>query len=295
MIKPRFKLPVILFGVLVVLAAATPAWSLGMEDFGNKPIRGGNYESWPNVLPVINDTHRVYHRWVNGNETFFFRGDTDAVNESLENFVKIQCDIKEVVLRPGPTETSDLMQTKTVEFDWKLQLIGGIAAGMQREDMGEKIWVTHPVMTIYIGRDISLDRLVIPHGVQVTQIAELQARYAEALGSSSKTVRGWACGNIAQLDPYNSAAMYRIAKMVTSEDKWVALNAAGALQGFGAKAKPALKQLRDAANSDDERLSKRAKETIALIEQAKPDEEAEANHIASIKAIAVFCAARSEN
>lgn len=280
----------------LVLASllAGPAWSMGTEELGNKPLSGANYKAWPGVIDVINDSHRVYQRWVNGNEMFFFQGDTEALNQALENLAKVKTDKVEVVLRVGPGQTTNFSGNKKIDFGWRLHLIGGIAAAMRREDQGELIWARHPVLSIYVGEKISLDTLKIPAKITVSHIGQLQQRYAKAMNESeSKMVRGWACGEIAALDPFNSAAMYRIAKMLTDEDPWVRLNAASAIARYGAKAKPALKALRAAAEGDDEKLSKQAKASIEKIKAAKPDAEAEARHVDVVKAITRFCDQRA--
>ena len=45
-----------------LMLLSSQGWSMGMERFGNEPFSDvANYVSWPNVMPVINDTHRVYH------------------------------------------------------------------------------------------------------------------------------------------------------------------------------------------------------------------------------------------
>lgn len=71
----------------VVLAAATAggALALGEEDFGNKPLNAANFTDWPEIMPVVNHTSRVYHVWVNGNEYMYSAGDVAALNDTLQN------------------------------------------------------------------------------------------------------------------------------------------------------------------------------------------------------------------
>ena len=264
------------------------ASALGQEEFGNKPKRDANYQTWPGILGVINDKHRVYRWWVNGNEKFYFVGDTAALNDALTQFSETEFPQLEVVLRPAPGKASTFSGEKTVDFNWELHLVGGIAAGMRRQHLGEKIWVAHPVLTVYVGGNIELSKLKIPANVTVSQIADLQKRYAEALGSESKTVRGWVCGSIASLDPYNSAAMYRVAKMLIDEDPWVRGNAVSALKSYGAEAKPAIKHLQSASDSGDERMKQRIAAAISEIESATLDEKAKSAHVAMVKEIAMF-------
>ena len=58
-----------LLASLVLIACCGPARALGTEDFGNAPLNAANYTDWPGIMPVVNHPSRVYHWWVNGNES----------------------------------------------------------------------------------------------------------------------------------------------------------------------------------------------------------------------------------
>jgi hypothetical protein len=103
--------------VALTLLAVSNAWGLGFEGFGNEPVTHHNYVDWPNVLLVLNDTHRVYRVWVNGGERFCFQGDTAAVNIALKNFAAIKADRLTVVLRPGPGKGSSLKGDRLFGFN----------------------------------------------------------------------------------------------------------------------------------------------------------------------------------
>src|SRR5262245_65496417 len=91
--------------LLILSATASRAWARGEEQFGNDEISDVNYTGWPGIMPVINFEARIYRTWVNGNEHFYYRGDTAAANAALRKFAAIKADVREVVLRPGPLET----------------------------------------------------------------------------------------------------------------------------------------------------------------------------------------------
>lgn len=265
-----------LSGCLLVLGSLPASvWALGMEDIGNKPLNAANFQEWPGIMPVVNDEHRVYHFWVNGSEACFYQGDTAAVNAALKHFAATKEKVHEVVLLPGPAEISSFQKDKTFKYNWKLQMVGGIAKHMASKDQGAQIWNEHPMLTIYVGNEIQLDRLQIPEGVVVLEQADLEKRYARALASTDRTVRGWSTGHLAAMNRYSESNMNAIAKLLQDEQDWVRLNAAGALAAYGRQAKPLLPALRAALQTEDERLKTRVKQTIERIEQA-PDESAAA-------------------
>lgn len=272
--------------------ALPPLWGLGEEELGNKPVNGVNYEGHPGLIDVLNNTHRVYRFWVNGNEKFFFRGDTIALNEALQEYAKVTSDKLEIVIRPGPTETSTFNQEKTVAYNWHLHLVGGIAGHLSKSDKGHNVWPKHPIMYVYIGDTIQLSQLEIPEGVDVIELSELKARYAEALSSTDTSVRGWACGRLASLDPHCEESMHRVASMLNDDENWVRLNAAGALATYGSLAKKVLPQLKETADTEDERLAKRASETMEGVLSAEVKAQDQQQHQQQLAAISEFCEKR---
>ena len=255
----------------------------GQETYGNETLSTANYTDWPGIEPVINDEHRTYHTWVNGNEHFYYRGDTAALNDFLKRFATAGT-TREVVLRPAPAATKTF-KGDPVEFDWMLHLVGGIAKHMTTLDKGDKVWPKHPVMHVYVGETIKLDELVIPKGVPAIGLAELKARHRDALDSTDKSVRGWSNGNLARLDRYDEQSAAAIAKNLAAEDGWVRTNAVLALAHFGAHAKATLPALRKARDDAGETLQQQIDDTIATIEQAETDEAAAEKHAKSLRAI----------
>lgn len=115
-------------------------------------------------MPIVNDKARVYERWVNGNERFWYQGKTKDVNAALARFVKVDVEHHVVALRPGPA-TGRSFQKKEVPHNWELHVLGGHAAERATDDVNDLEWQRDPVLTIYIGGDIDLDKLEIPMNV----------------------------------------------------------------------------------------------------------------------------------
>jgi hypothetical protein len=274
--------------IAIILLTVSNAFSLGWESFGNTPFADvRNYADWPNVLPVINDTHRVYHSWVNGNEHFYFAGDTTALNDALKNFAAVQADGLTIVVRPGPGKGGSFNNEKSFTFNWMLHLLGGISRHMSREELGINIWDSSPYLHVYVGDAIKLDQIEIPNGVAVLEIADLQARYAKCLASGDRTVRGWSCSHIARLDPYNAESMRQVADKLADNDNWVKLNAAGALSLFTGLAEEVIEKLQ-AVETDDEQLQTRIAKSIEALQSAQPGESARQEHQQQLESIHAF-------
>lgn len=50
-------------------------------------------------------------------------------------------------------------------FNWELHVISGIASERATDDIEDLEWQKDPVLTVYIGGDIDLDKIEIPEGV----------------------------------------------------------------------------------------------------------------------------------
>ena len=276
-------------------ALAPRACALGMETFGNEPLAEGNYSDWKGIMPIVNDKSRVYSWWVNGNEHFFYKGTTKELNTALANFAKIEVEKHEVILRPGPG-VAHTFERKEVPHNWELHINGGISKHVLTLDKGDQVWSKDPVLTIYTGGDIDLAKIEIPKGVTVIDIPSLSKRIAAGMtASKDKTVRGWGCGQLAELDHFSDENMKAIAKMLDDGDNWVRLNATGSLATFGKKAAPHLPALRECLVSEDESLKTSAQRAIVEIEQAEDKAEEEKAHAAAQKKIAEFLEGRKKD
>jgi len=282
-----FRLLLVLF---LSIVAGTEVFGLGEETFGNKPFHESNFGDWPNVMPVVNDTHRVYHSWVNGNENFYLRGNTDALNIALKNFGQVKAEKLTVILRPALGRVSSFNEEQKFFFNWQLHLLGGIAKHMSTRDQGNNVWDPNPEFIIYVGGDIVLDKIEIPENVDLLQLADLKARYEKSLKSTHTDVRGWTCGQIAALDQYDAASVQKIAAMLNDKQDWVKLNAAGALSVFTAHASEAEKALRS-VETDDVKLKDRIESTLKTLQESVVSKEERDSHDEILAGIAKFTAA----
>jgi hypothetical protein len=171
------------FFLLVVHWLAQHACALGTEEHGNKPLVAQNYAEWKDIMPVINDKARVYQRWVNGNEHFFFRGKTKELNAALANFAKIEAKHHVVVFRPGAAAEPTFDKQTLISYNWQLHVVGGIAKARATDDPEDLEWQKWPVLTVYVDDNIDLDKLKIPAGVTVRTVAprEKEAESVEAV------------------------------------------------------------------------------------------------------------------
>ena len=283
---------------LVLCVLVGGGWSslapMGEEQFGNKPLSGANYVTWPGLIDVLNDEHRVYHQWVNGSEFGCFRGDTDNLNEWLKGFAEVTAEKREVVLWPGPGVAQTFEKDKTVDYDWKVHVNGGIASHMATRDKGDLIWHTWPVVTIQVTDRIDLAQLAIPDNVDVLQLDDLKSRYLPCLESTDQSVRGWSCGHLASLNKYDTEIMEQIAERLDDNENWVRLNAVLALTSFGDKAQQnmVLGQIEANLETEDAQLKEHTEKALEKIRAAKADPESEKAFDETLETIREYCQRR---
>ncbi len=126
--------------LVALLIIPAVALALGEEGFGNTP-RPKQPDWADGVIEVVNLKSRVYFRWVNGNEDFFYRGDAAAINEALRRFAAVKDDARQVILLPGSGKTQTF-DGKPVEFDFQFHVPSGIYRAVTKR--------THPVLTVYV-------------------------------------------------------------------------------------------------------------------------------------------------
>lgn len=287
-IRGRYLGAICLSAIILMSVGSRQVFGMAEEQIGNQPLNEFNYQEHKDALRVINHKSRVYHTWVNGNEHFYYQGDTETLNDILSKFADIKAEVHEVIIRPGPGQTKTF-DGKVIKYAWLLHINGGIARHLTTIDKGAMIWSKYPQMTVYVGDGgIDLKKIRIPKGVTVVEIDDLSKRYTKALSSSDKTVRGWGCGQLAGLDLYSEKNAAVVTKMLDDENAWVRLNAVGALARFGKTATPALAKLRELLKISDENLSRQIEEAIGKIENAKLDEKKVKNHHKTLKQIQKF-------
>jgi len=164
-----------------VFAAAT-------SEEGNKPLSAANYTDWPNLVDAINDESRVFQFWVNGNESFYYNGDTEAVNRVLKEFSETNYPDLQVVLLPGPAPTMEALGKK-VTAEYRINIIGGIARAFIGRGNLKRVYFLQPTMTVYVSEKIKLSELKIPNNVTLLQLEDLETRFQKGLDDDDQEVQ----------------------------------------------------------------------------------------------------------
>lgn len=175
------------FAVGTVLICSS-IYAAATSEEGNSPLSPANYTDWPNLVDAINDKSRVFQTWVNGAENFYYNGNTQAANRVLKEFAETQYPDLQVVLLPGPAPLSEVLGKK-VTFDYRIEIMGGIAhAAIERGNL-KRIYFLQPTMTIHISEEVELEKLKLPANVRVLQLRDLEERYRSGLDDPAKEVQ----------------------------------------------------------------------------------------------------------
>lgn len=173
--------------VIVGQLFAQKAFALAADEEGNEPLIELNYTAWKGIMPIVNDKARVYHVWVNGNERFYYKGATKQLNVAIAAFAKVEVKNHVVVLRPGPVERRSIGTKARILFNWELKVISGHASQRATDDIEDLEWQKDPVLTVYIGGDIDLDKIEIPEGVTL-RAAPGQSKEAKQNQAATKKI-----------------------------------------------------------------------------------------------------------
>jgi len=276
--RPSPAVRAVLVIVIAVCGASGVARAMGTEEFGNKPLGGqDNYRAWRGLMPLLNDENRVYQKWVNGDEYFYYRGHTEALSDFLARFAAMESPVHEVIFRPGPGR-AETFDGRRVHCDWSLHVVGGIAASLVEYEGTDSVWDTHPTLTVFIddSERIKLDEVKVPDTVAVVQVADLRKRYVEGLKSENARTRLFAASFLTDVDPFNEKNVTLIADLLNDEDTTTHASAAFLLRCYGVLARGALPQLEKAAQGDDKQVRDIAAKSIETI-RTSPERKQAAN------------------
>lgn len=268
----RFALAVPCVSCLLTLfPALLPA--MGTEELGNRPVTG--QKEWPEgTLDAINLPTRVYSRWINGNESFFYQGATADLQATLEKFATIKTSHRRIVFRASRGGTSTF-EGKAVASSWELLVPSGIYLGVARGAKLPLVLPTEPTLFVDVGsKSLKLNALKVPAGIEVVgpddlvkeATAGLKSAKDHAAGASAEALGSvaWAVSDVREL-----------AAALDSKSDYVRVCAAGGLARFGARARAALPGLRRAAASAGEAYRKQHEASVTAVEKgpASPSPE----------------------
>ena len=158
--------------------------ALGNEVVGRPSQPLANQEDWaPGLRDTLDNENRVYSVWVNGNETFYYRGSIPEMNAALSSFSKVKQKGIRVVVQKGAGQTKMLDGTTAVPYDWAITVPSGLYLQAARLGQVENP-VLFPTFTVCLsGREEpGLPQIQLPTGIPVLDAESLK----NANGPTSK-------------------------------------------------------------------------------------------------------------
>ena len=197
---------IVLFACSTIVAST--CFAARMSVFGNRELSPSNYTDWPGIDKAINDKSRVFQVWVNGNESFSYSGNTDALNRVLEKFGKTDVPKLTVFIRPaiGETVQSDEESSEKIPVDWKLQVVGGIVRSSITQRELHHVWHMEPTLTIFVSDRLKLDAIKIPAHINVIGLEDERRRLQKAQEILLPEVKLEAMQNLQQFDKERAAS-----------------------------------------------------------------------------------------
>jgi hypothetical protein len=160
------------------------AAGLATEDYGNKPVNTLNYAEWANtgILPVLNDSNRVYSTWCNGNEFFYFSGDITSLNAFLKKCAEIKNAHVTLEFKKGKGVAKTFSSKKKIPYAWRVNIRTGIAAA--RAVITENKTVG---LTVYVdNKTIQRKDIKLPETVVLEEKTEQEENNTSCTGVSLK-------------------------------------------------------------------------------------------------------------
>ncbi len=281
-----------LVGILAISLQTAPLPAMGEESFGNEPM--AMQDDWSEgTLPVVNDPHRVYRFWVNGNESFFFSGDTAALNAALERFAAMKSPGKHVRILPTEGIATSFDGKKKAAYEWEVHVPSGIYLGQAKREKGTNVFALHPSLTICAGSaKVDLRALRIPAGLPVSGTDDEVRKALDGLRSGDGTVRGQAAFRLGELGDFGDV-VGPLEKALADPDAYVKRCAAAGLGRLGKRAAAAIPALRECAKGADANVRQSCEKAIEEIGKAPPVDQERARRLAkAAEAIKAFLAAR---
>ena len=166
-------------GLAALLLTTSVALGLGADHVG--PV---GCSAWPKGLSELaNRKDRVHGYFVNFTDVFFYSGDTEALNDFLAAYGKLQGTTLEVVIHPGPMKARSPWDQKDrdLSVDWQLTTS---SLGPSSRGNGIEAKSTTRV-DVWVGGKVKLDQLKVPENVKVRSGGEIE-KFVERHAKESK-------------------------------------------------------------------------------------------------------------
>ena len=153
--------------VSMVVVLISPVFALARDDFGDMLVVPNS--DWPQgTVTAVESPGRVYSVWVNGDERFYFHGDTKAFNLFLKKFAAIEMPVHRLILEKRFNQVKSLDGRMSLRYDWLLHIPSGIYLDKLTRDNGSDSNEIHPSLLVSMHSNrIDLNDVVLPPNVQV--------------------------------------------------------------------------------------------------------------------------------
>ncbi|MCZ6795029.1 MAG: HEAT repeat domain-containing protein [Planctomycetota bacterium] len=255
------------FLAISLLLVSNVAHGLAMTTLGNEPLSVDD-ASYPGIASAVNVKCRVYYVWVNGNETFCFRGGTQELNAMLGRFAAIRCDVLQLIFLPTLGYGGGHVP---VAYDWVLNL----NARKNNRRLTLSVHAGTPTL--------DLAKLRIPRGVVVLGLAKLVDRHLQELQDPESRVD--AASSLAGLPPTDEVlrAFQPLLGSLDDEDDYVRYYAARYFRRLGGKARAALPLLRRGLEDPNQLIREDFESAMEAIIEAPPELNVEDFHSAQAR------------
>ncbi len=153
--------------VLIALMWCVPAFPLAAGHPPGHPV--GQNPEWPaGLADLLNSPGRVHGFFINANDFYFYREDTDEFNLFLEQYARLERTPLTLVLQPGPGKTDFITpDDKEITFDWKVNVY---CRGWAREAPPDPTGTAGRyviVLEVHPGGEVELNKIKVPVNVKL--------------------------------------------------------------------------------------------------------------------------------
>lgn len=159
--------------VVAALVCCTSALGLGADHRPGQPVHWS--PEWPEGLrELLEPSDFVHGYFVNASDFFFYAGDTEALNQFLQQYAALEDTPLTLVLHPGQgMVASPWAKDDRKPFDWELKVLRRDhpeAAEATDEDDSAYVVTVH----LWLGGEVELEGVEVPLDVKVKSGGEIE-------------------------------------------------------------------------------------------------------------------------
>lgn len=165
------RLKTLIFMFPVLLTSPLFSHSLASEH-PDGPITGN--PDWPKGLAeLINQESRFYGYFINADDYFFFRGDTEEFNKFLKEYTELEGFPHILVIHPGRGIENRLGSEEKFEFDWELKALRWGWDAYVSEELKDEVDCL-VILHVWLGSGIDLEEIEVPLHINLKSSREIE-------------------------------------------------------------------------------------------------------------------------